>query len=125
MVELSKKGVEADLPQGAHSVFRFDIKETSDDLLKEMETPSKKHYPDRRIIDRDGVQFEKGAPKAKWETQYADDGSMFLVDLDFDCEAEVKKRMKALILQQPGVVINIILRIKVTGREQKLSFTGR
>ena len=96
MVELSKKGVEADLPQGAHSVFRFDIKETSDDLLKEMETPSKKHYPDRRIIDRDGVQFEKGAPKAKWETQYADDGSMFLVDLDFDCEAEVKKTDEGL-----------------------------
>ncbi len=124
MVEHSKKGVEADLPQAAHSVFRFDIKETSDDLLKEMEMPSKKHYPDRRIIDGRGVQFEKGAPKAKWETQYADDGSMFLMDPDFDCAAEVKKTDEGLNITTAWGGYKYNIKDKSDGKGAEVEFHG-
>ena len=105
MVKLSEKEVEnlidkeegrggylgEDLPRDAHSVFRFDIKETSKDLLKEIKTLPKKHFPDVQKIDEDGgVHFYKGDSKASWEYYEDDKGHMFLSDPDFYSRAEVK-----------------------------------
>lgn len=90
MLESEDNGQTA-IPEDAYSVFRFEIKESSADLLKQMKELPKKHYPQKREIDEDGnVTIRKTPSLARWKYKETENG-IKLEDRDFDSVADVKK----------------------------------
>lgn len=89
MIEAEENGTE--IPEDAHSIFRFEIKETSADLLKQMKELPRKHYPQKRRIDQDGnVSVPKTRSVSPWEYRETEAG-IHLQDPDFYSYATVTK----------------------------------
>lgn len=134
MVKLSRNEIETaieqenvlvDLPRDAHSVFRFEIKETSADLLKEMKELPKKHLPDVRKIDKNGeVKFYKGSSKADWEYQEVDDKHIQLNDPDFWSHAEVEIVDGGLDITTAFSNYNYKIKDKRNGKGAEVEFHG-
>lgn len=134
MVKLSKNEIDntieqenadMDLPRDAHSVFCFEIEETSADLLKEMKELPKKYFPDIREVGENGdVHFRKGFSKASWEYAEIDEKHLELRDPEFNSEAQVEIKDDGLDIITAWGGYNYKITDKKDGKGAKVEFRG-